>query len=263
MTNRQNIENNLTTEISSSERVYALEDLPEDVREKLLLMQKTDGDFLYVSSGETQRRVILLIPVIFASIGLAGIIADDVNEKILDLKRIIAFSVDALVLLLWFVYLAGKIFIILGSPLKNRVYITPTQVIETLDKTVRYRQLRDVSEINIDRFWSDIGRRNTLNIKFNDGDDYEYSIGGSSNSGQRSAMENWQKQAAAWKNKAVGKFQNNETDYFAANDVISNLAESNTPILRRDYRTQKENLLLLLTIALIALSGILIFFIIK
>ncbi|MET0752962.1 MAG: hypothetical protein ABWZ66_06295 [Pyrinomonadaceae bacterium] len=263
MTNQQikqeNLSDNSAAEISPAQKVYSFADLLKETQEKLLQMQNTDGDFLKISSGETERRIALLILVIIASIGLAAIVAD----SSLDLKRIVVFSVDALLLLIWFVYLVRGIFKTLGTPLKNRIYITPTQVIETLDGTVRYRELKDSSEITVNKFSTDIGRRNKLDIKFGDGDAYQFYITGMSNSEQISLMQKWQEKAANWKHEAVSAFQRGDTNYLELQDVFSTLAETNTPVLQRQFRKGKKNLLLIITIAIITLNGAFIFFLTK
>ena len=114
-----------------------------ETQEDLLRLQNSDGDFLRTTSGETERRVGLLVLVIMASVGLWAIIAD----SSLDLKRNIVFFVDAFVLFLWLVYLVWGIGKAVASPLKNRVYLTPTELIETIDGFVRRRELKDAGEI--------------------------------------------------------------------------------------------------------------------
>ena len=260
MINQQRIENNLLPEIPPLKRVFAFKDLPKNIRKNLLRMQNSDGDFLKLSSGETARLVIFMILWILFFIGLAAIIADDVNEEIMDAKRIIVFSIDVVLLFLWFVYFAAKLLEAFGARLKNRMYITPTEVIETFDEKIRFRELKDASEISVNKFSSDVGRRSKLEIKFDDGDAYSFYIGETSKSKQLSKMQNWQEKASNWKNEAVSAFQRGDTDYFKSHDIFTNLFESNVPILLRQSRTRRENLLLFATIILFTLTGAFIFF---
>lgn len=260
MTNQQNIGNNSRAEIPLSERVYAFNDLPKDVREKLLQMQNTDGVFLKRGSGETARRIIFLVLLAMAFIGLTAIVTDDVNEGILDLKRIFVFSADALVLLIWFVYFVWRISKTVGSPLKTLIYLTPTQAIETLDGFVRYRELRNAAEISVNKFWTDLGRRFTLDIKFDDGDSYQYYIAKVSYSEQLSATQKLQEKAMGWKKEAITAFERGDAAYFDSHDVFSKLSETDMPVLQIPPPHRTENVLLIMTIALIALNGVFIHF---
>lgn len=251
--------NNLPAEISPAQKAYSFADLPKDTQENLLRLQNSDGDFLKISSGVTERRVALFVLVIIVSIGLAAIVAD----SSLDLKRIIVYSADALVLLIWIAYLIWGIFKTLKTPLKNRIYLTPTQIIETLDGTVHYRELKDSSEINVNKFSTDVGRRYKLDITFDDGDAYQFYIPGMANSKQISLMQNWQEKAANWKREAISASERGDTNYLQSHDIFPKLSESNTPILQRQFRTRKENVLLIMTILLLALNGAFVFFITK
>lgn len=248
-------DNRQTTEIPPPQRVYAFKDLPTETQENLLRLQNTDGEFLRTTSGETERRVALLILVILATAGLTAIVAD----SSLDLKRIIVFSVDAFALLLWFVRLVWGIGKVVASSVKNRTYLTPTELIETTDGFVRSRQLKDADEITADKYWTDSGRRHTLNVKFADGDFYQYRIFGLSTSAQFSVIQEWREKALRWKNEAVSASKRGETNYLESQNVFSKITETKTPVLQRQYRTRKENLLLLMTIVLIALNGAFVF----
>ena len=250
----------LAAEIPPTQIVYAFNDLPPETQENLLRLQNTDGDFLKISSGETERRVALLILAVMASVGLWAVAADASADASLDLKRIVVFSVDAFVLLLWFVYLVWGIGKAVASPIKNRIYLTPTKLIETIDGLVRYRELKDADEIIANKYWTNSGRRHTLDVKFADGDFYQYRIFGLSTSAQFSVIEEWREKALGWKNEAVSATQRSDADYLVSHDIFSKLSETKTPVLQRQYRTRKENLLLLMTIALIALNGAFVFF---
>lgn len=257
---QQNLDNRSTAEILLARRVYAFCDLPEEIQENLLRLQNTNGDFLRTTSGETERRVGLLVLVTMVSVGLWAVAADASADGSLDLKRTIVFSVDAFMLLLWLVYLVWGIGKAVASPLKNRIYLTPTELIETIDGLVRRRELKDAADIIAHKYWTDSGRRHTLDIKFADGDFYQYRIFGFSTSAQLSVIEEWREKALSWQNEAVSASRRGDTNYLESQNVFSKLAETETPVLQRQYRTRKENLLLLMTIALIALNGALVFF---
>lgn len=240
--------NNRSTEIPLSQRVYAFEDLPPETQKNLLRLQNTDGDFLKISSGETGRRVGLLIILIFAFIGLAAIAADSSP----DLKRIVVFSADALLLLLWFGRFVWQIFKTFSSPLKNLVYLTPTQVVETLDGFARYRELKDGRIVPQRRLRSS-GLDYDLTVEFSDGDSYKFWFGNL----KKNVLsgKDWEAKALSWQQEAVGAFQRGDKYYFESHDVFSKLSESNTPVLQRKPARQKENLLLIITILLYAING--------
>ncbi len=263
MTNQQITRRNFddrSEQLPSSKKVYAFADVPKSVQENLLRLQNTDDDFLRTSSGETERRAGLLMLVAMAAIGLAAIVADASTEGSLDLKRIIVFSADALILVLWFVYFVWGIFKAVRAPLKNRIYITRTQLIETMDGLIRYRELKDAAEISVNKYWTDIGARHTLDIKFPDGDSYQYRVYERSTSGQLSVMQEWQEKAMEWKNEASNAWQRGDKTYLESQSVFSKLSASNTPVLRRKSYTHAENVLLIITIALISLNGAFVYF---
>ncbi len=225
---------NRSMKIPLAQRVYLFRDLPTNVQENLLRLQNTDGDFLKMSSGETGRRIGLLILVAMASIGLWAVVADG----LLDLKRILVFSADVLILLLWFVYFVWRISKIFGSPLKNLIYLTPTQAIETLDGFVRYRELKD-AEIASKQYLSDSGRTFTLKLEFDDGDFYNYWFGSYKKDLQK--RKNWYEKALTWKKEAVSAFERGDTAYLESRSVFPKLSETNTPVLQRKSYTRAEN----------------------
>ncbi len=247
-------------EIPPAQRVYAFNDLPPETEENLLRLQNTDGDFLRTTSGETERLVGLLVLVIMVSVGLWAIAADAAADNSLDLKRIIVFSVDAFVLLLWLARLVWGICKAVASPIKNRIYLTPNELIETIDGFVRRRELKDAGEIIASKYWTDSGRRHILEVKFADGDFYQYRIFGRSTSAQFSVIEKWREKVLNWKSEAVSASKRGDTNRLESQNVFSKFAETKMPVSLRQYRTRKENLLLLMTIALIALNGAFVFF---
>ena len=161
---------------------------------------------------------------------------------------------------MWLARLVWGIGKAVASPIKNRVYLTPTELIETIDGFVRRRELKDAGEIIASKYSTDSGRRHILEVKFADGDFYQYRIFGRSTSAQLSVIEEWRKKALGWKSEAVSASKRGDTNYLESQNVFSKFAETKTPVSQRQYRTQKENLLLLMTIALIALNGAFVFF---
>lgn len=87
--NRQNIKNNSPKEISTAQRLFSYRDLPKDTQENLLRLQNTDGDFLRISSGEIERRIVYFtkqcVYFSFSWIKIKLIFA--ANEKPTDRKR--------------------------------------------------------------------------------------------------------------------------------------------------------------------------------
>ena len=128
-----NFDNRPTTEIPSSQRVYAFKDLPPDIQAKILQMQSTDGDFLRLGNSDTPARVIYLILVSCAFASFPTVF----EFSQFDLRIILIISGGAFVFTLWFFYLVWKIFKSIASPIKSRMYLTPTQLIETTDGTIR------------------------------------------------------------------------------------------------------------------------------
>jgi hypothetical protein len=258
MTNKQFIQSNIddqsATEILPARRVYLFRDLPPDVQAKLLRMQNTDGDFLRLSNGVTGAKVILLI---LLSLGFAFFLAA-FEFSLFDLRIILIISGGAFVFTLWFFYLVWGIFKTIASPIKNRIYLTPTEVIETADGTIRYRELKDAAEISVNRYWNDNGRRSSLDIKFDDGDIYQYRLDAIRNSVQFSETKKWQEQAAIWRDAAISASKRGDTAYFNSRDVFRKSLIANKPVLKRESR----GILLKITLALFVAS-VLVYFLLK
>jgi hypothetical protein len=226
---QENPNNNLTTEIPPSQRVYLFRDLPSDVQAKFLQMQSTDGDFLRLDNGVTGAKVILLILVSFA---FAFFLAAFEFSQF-DLRIILVISGGAFVFTLWFFYLVWGIFKTIASPIKNRIYLTPTQLIETTDGTVRYRELKDAAGIGVNRYWNDNGRRSSLDIKFDDGDIYQYKLDAMRNSVQFSETKKWQEKAVIWRDAAISASMRGDADYFDSRDVFQKSLTTNTLVLKK------------------------------
>ena len=120
----------------------------------------------------------------------------------------------------WFFYLIWGIFKSTAAPIKNRIYLTPTQVIETTDGAVRYRELKDAAEISVNRYWNDGGRRNSLDIKFDDGDIYQYRLDAMRNSVQFAEAKKWQEKAARWREAGVSASKRGDAAYFNSRKII-------------------------------------------
>jgi hypothetical protein len=229
-------------------------DLPPDVQAKLLQMQNTDGDFLRLINGVTGAKVILLI---LLSFGFALFLAAFEFSRF-DLRIILVIAGGTLIFTLWFFYLVWGIFKSIASPIKNRIYLTPTEVIETTDGTIRYRELKDAAEISVNRYWNDNGRRSSLDIKFDDGDIYQYRLDAIRNSVQFSETKKWQEQAAMWRDAAISASKRGDTEYFDSLDVIQKSLTTNTLVLKKEPR----KILLKITLALFVAS-VLVYFLFK
>lgn len=258
MTNKQfiqpNVDNQSATEILPAQRVYLFRDLPPDVQAKLLQMQNTDGDFLRLSNGVTGAKVILLI---LLSFGFAFFLAA-FEFSLFDLRIMLTISGGTLIFTLWVFYLVWGIFKTIASPIKNRIYLTPTQVIETTDGTIRYRELKDAAEISVNRYWNDNGRRSSLDIKFDDGDIYQYRLDAIRNSAQFSETKKRQEQAAMWRDAAISASKRGDADYFDSRDVFQKSLTTNTLVLKKTPR----KILLNITLALFV-ADVLVYFLFK
>ena len=215
--NRQSFANQSSAAIPQSQRVYSFDDLPQGVRDKLLRLQNSEGDFLSLSNSVTAGRVVWLCLLSFAFLFFLA----SFEFVSFDLKWILVFSSGASIFLLWFVYLVWKIFRAIRSPLKNRTYLTPTQVIETTDGQIRYRELKDAVEISVNRYRSDIGKRSSLEIKFADGDLFQYKLETNNNPVQLSETKKWQERAEIWRDTAISAAQRGDAAYFDSLDVMS------------------------------------------
>lgn len=237
-----------------SQRVYLFRDLPSDVQAKLLQLQNTDGDFLRLTNGVIVARVIYLI---LLSFGFAFFLAA-FEFSLFDLRIILVISGGTLIFTLWFFYLVWGIFKSIVSPIKNRIYLTQTQVIATTDGTVCYRELKDAVEIGANRYWNEDGRRSSLDIKFDDGDIYQYRLNVIRNSVQFSETKKWQEQAAMWRDAAISASKRGDAGYFDSRDVFQKSLTANPLVLKKDPR----KLLLKITLALFV-ADVLVYFLFK
>lgn len=256
--NRQSFANQSSAAIPESQRVYSFDDLPNVVRDNLFRLQNTDGDFLSLSNSVTAGRVVWLC---LLSFGLLFFLAS-FEFVSFDLKWILVFSSGASIFLLWFVYLFWKIYKAIRSPLKNRIYLTPTQVIETMDGFVRFRELKDAAGISVNKYWNDAGRRHTLDIAFDDGDVYQYKLEVVGNSAQLSETKRWQETAAVWAAQASTAFQGGDAEYLSARDVFPKSAMTTVPVMKKNSLNPSRRVLLKITFALFV-AGILAYFLIK
>lgn len=266
--NQQNFDNNATAEIPPSQRVYAFKDLPPEVQENLLRLQNSDGDFLRIRNAFAYRRGGFLF---LLSIGFVLFLADfalflDGFENVgFDLKWIIVFSGGALIFALCFLYLFRGIFRTRRSPIKNGIYLTPTQLIETADGLVRYRELKDTGEISVYR-WEG-GWRNALDIKFVDGDFYQYDLSindiYASPAEELAEAKKWQEKAVLWRNEAISAAQRGDTAYFDSLDVIQKSATANLPVLKKIFPSVLPARLIFIITVVMIVFDIIIFFVLK
>ncbi|CAN5384390.1 hypothetical protein BH10ACI1_BH10ACI1_15530 [soil metagenome] len=268
MTNQQNIGNNLPTEIPPSKRVYAFSDLPKDLQKKLLLLQNTDGDFLRVRYVYSYTSGALLY---YLSIGFGLFFADFVvflessGNAAFNLKWIVVFAGGASVFALCYSYLFRRFFRGRRSPVRKGIYLTPTQVIETFDGSVRYRELKDVSKISVDKFQG--GWRTSLDVKFSDGDFYKYYLYminyGALPAKLLAEGEQWREKAELWRNEAINAAQRGDSAYFDSLDVIPKSATANLPVFGKYFPPRlMMRLIFIISMAMIGFP-IIVFFVIK
>lgn len=248
----QSFANQSSAEIPASQRVYAFEDLPKVIQDNLLRLQNTGGDFLSLSNSVTAGRVVWLC---LLSIGFLFFLAS-FEFVSFDLKWTLVFSIGASIFLLWFVYLIWKIYGAIKAPIKNQIYLTPTQVIETTDGFVRYRELKDAAGISVNQYWSDNGRWHRLDIAFDDGDAYQYKLAVVGNSAQLSETKRWQETASVWRDEASDATKRGDAEYFNSRDVLPKSAMTIVPVLKKYSLNSLRRVLLKITFALFALGSL-------
>ena len=269
---RESFDNYLSAQIPPSRRVYAFKDLPPEVQQTLLRLQNSDGDFLRVRGVATDTSGGLLF---LLSIGFILFFADflsftdDFEYFGFDLKWTIVFSGGALTFALCYLYAFWGLFRGRRSPIKTGIYLTPTQVIETFDGLVRYRELKDTSEISVDKFQG--GWRTSLDVKFPDGDLYKYMLYmnkydvpfSKQISEQLAYAKEWQEKVGLWRDEASGAAQRGDTAYFDSLDVIQKSAAANSPVLGKYFSPRLlMRLMSIITVAMI-LFVIIVFYVIK
>ncbi len=133
-------------------------------------------------------------------------------------------------------------------------YLTRTQLIETKNGTIKYRDLRDVVEIVLDKTAnrsSSGGSDYTLKLKFADGDCYRYLF-------ERwwtehlSEAEQWREKATVWRDEAVGTAKRDDAAYFDSRYVIQKSAMANIPIFKESLRFLSPRFLFKITLLLLA-----------
>jgi hypothetical protein len=269
--NQQNFDNSATAEIPPSQRVYAFKDLPPEVQENLLRLQNSDGDFLRVRYVSTYTSGALLF---FLSIGFILFLADfaaflDVENVVFGLKWIIVFAGGALIFALCYLYLFWRFFSGRRAPIKKGIYLTPTQVIETFDGTVRFRELKDTSEISVDKYQG--GWRTSLDVKFADGDFYKYLLYMNRYDEpfalqiprQLADAKKWQEKVGLWRDEAISAARRGDAAYFDSLDVIQKSATANSPVLGKYFSLRLlMRLMFIITMAMIAFV-LIIFLVLK
>ena len=131
--NQQSFGNQSSTEIFLAKRFYSINLLPKEIQEKLLCLQNTTGDFLRLRVASTLWWLVLLLP--FALFAFVFYI------------MIVGLILGSIIFLIWITYFVWKFHKTPRSPIRNHIYLTPTQLIETKGGYVRYRELKDVREI--------------------------------------------------------------------------------------------------------------------
>lgn len=116
--NRQNFENHFAEETLPSQKVYSFRDLPKDVRDKLLQMQNTDGDFLRTSE---KSSVLAQVIFLFLVLNIFGGFVSAFDFSKTDAVKIIFFSIGCVLFALWTAYFGRNIYRMFAFPIKNHI----------------------------------------------------------------------------------------------------------------------------------------------
>jgi hypothetical protein len=228
--------NNSAAQMSHAEKIYSFRDLKKDVQDKLLQMQNTDGDFLRT---DEKKRVFFanLIGLLFFLLVFRSVLSTLDFSK-LNLVKTIVFAVISIPFIYWIAYFGRAVFRIFALPIKDHMYLTRTQIIETKDGAVRFFELKDVVGIKLEKYISKTmsgGWDYILNFEFADG----FIIGCVFPRWWKEhypEAEQWREKATVWRDEATAAFRRGDTAYFAAHDVILKAATANLPVLKKNSR---------------------------
>lgn len=232
---KETLNNNLTMEISPAQRVYAFTDLPKDVRGKLLLMQKTDGDFLRT---DDKGSILAKIMWLFFFLSVFQSFLSSLNFSSFNLVKAIVFGIICVPFIYWIEYFGRAVYRTFALPAKDHVYLTRTQIVETKDGAVRVFDLKDVVKIELEKFPNKMmsgGWDYLLIFGFADG----YQIGCGFPRWWKEyypEAEKWREKSIVWRDEAVAAFQRGDTAFFTANDIIAKSATANLPVLKQSSR---------------------------
>jgi hypothetical protein len=238
MTNQQSdqhVQNPSAARVSHAEKMYSFNDLPKDVREKLLQMQNTDGDFL--RTGE-KASILSNIIILFFLLTIYGGFLSALNFASLKPAKVIVFGVISLFFVYWIAYFCWPLYRTFALPVKDHVYLTRTQIVEIKDGALRFFDLKDVVQMALNKVvyktmsggWNYI-----LNFEFADG----YFIGCVFPRCWKEPYpeaEQWREKANVWRDEAADAFLRGDVEFFRANDVISKSAIANLPTLKKSSR---------------------------
>lgn len=156
----------------------------------------------------------------------------------LTLVKAIVFSVTSFPFIYWISYFGRSVYRTFALPIKDHMYLTRTQIIETKDGAARFFDLKDVVGIKLEKIISKTvsgGWDYILNFEFAD----HYFIGCVFPRWWKEhypEAEQWREKAAVWRVEAAAAFQRGDTIYFASHDVISKSAVANLPVLKKNSR---------------------------
>ena len=85
----KSLNNSAAVKIPPAERIYAVKDLPKEVREKLLSLQNADGDFLKTSE---KRTVLAQIIFLFLLLNFFGIFVSAFDFSDFGAGKAVVFS---------------------------------------------------------------------------------------------------------------------------------------------------------------------------
>ncbi len=232
---QENPNNNRTTEMPHAEKIYAFNDLPTDVRERLLQMQNTDGDFL--RTGEKRVALVNIIGLFFALTFFDGFIKSIDSFKG-NVVQLILFGFCSVVFIYWIAYFGRAVYRTFALPIKHYVYLTRTQIIETKDGAVRFLDLKDVVKITLEKFANKTmsgGWDYILIFEFADG----FQIGCAFPRWWKehyAEAEEWLAKSNIWRDDAAEAFRRRNAAFFTAHDFISKAVTANLPVLKVNSR---------------------------
>lgn len=244
--NQQSSGSQSSTEIALANRVYSFRTLPQEIQEKLLRLQNTEGNFLRLSDGGTVLWAVLLVLALPAFMFSAFmIVASGINAE-----SAVVLAVGSAIFLIWIAYFGWRLFKPASSPVGNNIYLTPTQLIQTKDGYVRYRELKDVSEIEFRTIRGNGGNSHVLICKLHDNDSFKFIFSLGMFAARTAEANSWKDKAVMWRNSAINAFQNGDAAYFNLFNTFQGLSEANTPAVKRKSGCLPVMILLLITFSL-------------
>ena len=238
--NQQSFGNQSSMQIVLAKRFYSIHTLPKEIQAKLLRLQNTTGDFLRLRGASTLWWLVLLLPLALFAFAFYILI--------------VGLVFGSAIFFIWIAYFVWKFYKTPRSPIRNHIYLTPTQLIETKGGYVRFRELKDVREIEFRTIRGKGGSTYFLICKFNDNDSFKYIFPIGMFSSKTAEANFWKDKAVMWRNYAINEFQNKDAAYFNSWNIFQGLSETNTPVVKKKSGILLFIMLLLITFSLPVIS---------